>query len=78
MNEGLLIGRVFIFICILVALFCVIKADTVARYTFNFRKKDWNLKEDSIPRLILICRLWNGIMLPVLIYLFIMLPKYVK
>lgn len=78
MNEGLIIGRVFIFVCILVSLFCFIKADIVAQLTYNFRKKDWDLKEGSIPKLQFVCRIWNVIMLPVLIYLFINLPKYMK
>ncbi len=76
MNEGLIIGRIFIFICIIVALFCVVKADVMARLTFNVYKKYWNLTEGSIPKLTVICRVWNGIMLLILIYLFLTLPRY--
>jgi len=76
MHTGLVIGRILIFICIFATIFCIIKADKVARFTFNFRKKDWNLKENIIPRLSLICRIWNSIMLIILIYLCVTLPNY--
>lgn len=57
-------------VCIVIALFCVVKADVVAKWAFDFRKKDWHLQESSIPKLVLICRVWNAVMLIVLIYLF--------
>ncbi len=76
MSTGLLVGRIFIAVCIVIACFCVVKADAVAKWTFDFRKKDWHLKESSIPTLALICRVWNGVMFLVLIYLFWTLPKY--
>jgi hypothetical protein len=76
MNEGLIIGRIFIFICILIGLFCIVKADRVAQWTYNFRKKDWNLTEKSIPILKFICRFWNLIMVAIFIYLFITLPRH--
>ena len=76
MNTGLVIGRIFILVCIVVALFCVVKADDIAKSTFNFRKKDWRLHESSIPKLALICRIWNAMMIIVLLYLLCILPKF--
>lgn len=76
MNTGLLVGRIFIGVCIVLVAFCVVKADTVARWTFRFRQKDWHLKESSIPTLALICRVWNGVMFFVLLYVFWTMPKY--
>lgn len=78
MNAGLVIGRIFIVVLIVIAFFCVVKADTVAQWTFHFRKKDWRLTENSIPTLALICRVWNGVMLLVLSYLFVTLPNFMK
>jgi len=78
MDYGLVIGRVFIGFLVLVTAFCVVKADAVARFTYKFRKKHWNLTEKSIPLLTFICRFWNGIMFFVLIYLFIFLPKFME
>ena len=76
MSTGLVVGRLFIGVCIVVATFCVVKAETVAQWTFRFRKKDWHLKENSIPTLALICRVWNGVMILVLMYVFWTLPNY--
>ena len=76
MNEGLIVGRIFIFICILGGLFAVIKPQIIARWTYRFYKNFWNITEGSIPTLIVICRIWNSIALVVLVYLFITLPNY--
>lgn len=76
MNEGLIIGRLFIFVGIIISIIAVIKPNMFAKFTYNFRKKDWGLTENSIPLLRAMSRFCGCVMLPILVYLFITLPKH--
>lgn len=74
MQKEIMIGRLFIFLCILVDLFCLIRSDVAAKWTYRLRKLDWNLDESSIPKFEFWGRIWNAIMLVVFIYIFIRMP----
>jgi len=60
---------IFFISCMLGSLFLAVRPDIGARWTYDSRKKDWNLTEGSIPYLKFICRWWGVIM--VLIFLFV-------
>ncbi len=61
--------KAFFILCVVLSLLGVIRPDIPAKWTYEFRKKDWNLTENSMPMLMNISRYGGLIMFLTFCYL---------
>jgi Ca2+/Na+ antiporter len=76
MDSGLLVGRIFLSICIIAGIINLFKPNLFENNWHNYYKKYWKLSEDSIEKLRKISPYCNVIMLIIFIYLVITLDNY--
>jgi hypothetical protein len=73
-STGILIAKIFYSACLLATIFCVVKAEFVAKEIYRTYKNYWKLMEDSIPFLTMVVRFVNA--LGIMVFSFLLIKTF--